>query len=131
MIFGEANGKLTYANEEFSLASLQIYDRMVTHVFQMPHRDVLLTVGDGVDPRSEEVALRSARVAAAGTARAQGMETWEIEPYFPPPGDGKSILKVCAPLPPLRLVVRPANSPAHFQIFDRSGYLVGGMNRRC
>ena len=73
-MFGDAQGGVTLVDREFKLTRFQAFRSRTTHVLQLSHADVLVCVGDGVDPRPLSEQLRSRAVAHAAQKRLAARE---------------------------------------------------------
>jgi len=69
LIFGDAVGGISLVDRDFGTRRFQAFKRRTTHVTQLRHADVLVSIGDGIDPRPVEQQLQSQRVAAQGRAQ--------------------------------------------------------------
>ena len=92
LIFGDATGSLTFVNRAFDAAvSFRAHDQLVSHIHQFQASDFLLTIGDGLDPRSAEqredsrsISQRNlgsrASAAAPAMAPAATVRVWRLSP---------------------------------------------------
>ena len=65
LVFGGADGRITVADQNFRLLSTRAYTKRVTHMQAIPQHGIIVTVGDGLDPRpydSREVSSRISRL---------------------------------------------------------------------
>ncbi|CAH0489826.1 unnamed protein product [Peronospora farinosa] len=71
---GDADGFVHLANRSLDPCRFQAHELFVSHVVMMKRSNVLVTIGDGIDPRSEELREQSKAIAEAGrTPNAEDM----------------------------------------------------------
>ncbi len=58
IILGDARGRIHIISRDLIISNWSAHDSIVTHVHQLKTLDVLVSVGDGIDPRSESGNLR-------------------------------------------------------------------------
>eukprot|EP01029_Cantina_marsupialis_P014854 TRINITY_DN3251_c0_g1_i3.p1 TRINITY_DN3251_c0_g1~~TRINITY_DN3251_c0_g1_i3.p1 ORF type:complete len:1204 (-),score=311.48 TRINITY_DN3251_c0_g1_i3:188-3799(-) len=66
LIIGDVEGNVHIADEDFNIVSFPAHNGPVCHVIEYKNSkgvDVLITVGGGIDPRSDETKLQSAQVS--------------------------------------------------------------------
>ncbi|KAF4318486.1 hypothetical protein BBO99_00007163 [Phytophthora kernoviae] len=73
---GDADGFVHLSNRSLEARKFQAHELFVSHVVMMQRSNVLVTIGDGIDPRSEELRAQSKAIAEAGRApNAEDMYT--------------------------------------------------------
>uniref|UniRef100_M4BQ08 Vacuolar protein sorting-associated protein 11 homolog n=1 Tax=Hyaloperonospora arabidopsidis (strain Emoy2) TaxID=559515 RepID=M4BQ08_HYAAE len=65
---GDADGYVHLANRSLEARKFQAHELFVSHVVMMKRSNVLATIGDGIDPRPDELREQSKAIAEAGRA---------------------------------------------------------------
>ena len=63
LVFGGADGRLTVSDSQFRLLSTRAYTKRVTHLSAVPQHGIIISVGDGLDPRPYNERQVSSRIS--------------------------------------------------------------------
>jgi hypothetical protein len=77
-IFADAEGYLNVIDREFKIYSFQAYRRTVTHVYQLKHSNILLTVGDDEEAISPTLKV-FVRVWFCISSLRQHKKVWNLD----------------------------------------------------
>ncbi|KAJ0409947.1 hypothetical protein P43SY_005841 [Pythium insidiosum] len=73
---GDADGFVHLANRQLEVRKFQAHEHFVSHLVMMKRSNVLVSIGDGMDPRSDEVREQSRAIAEAGRSSASNDEMY-------------------------------------------------------
>ncbi|DAZ95770.1 TPA: hypothetical protein N0F65_010272 [Lagenidium giganteum] len=85
---GDADGFVHLANRQLEVRKFQAHEHFVSHLVMMKRSNILVTIGDGIDPRSDELREQSRLVAEAG--RAANPNAMSQEQMYGAKNPGKS-----------------------------------------
>ncbi|EQC28136.1 hypothetical protein SDRG_14094 [Saprolegnia diclina VS20] len=71
LIVGDAQGQIHMANRQLETRAFRAHDHFVSHVVMMKKTNVLVSIGDGKDPRDPDLIQSSKAVAEANRTQAQ------------------------------------------------------------
>ncbi|GAB9470414.1 Vacuolar protein sorting-associated protein 11 [Globisporangium polare] len=73
---GDADGFIHLANRQLETRKFQAHEHFVSHVVMMKRSNILVSIGDGIDHRSEELRAQSKAVAEAGRSANSAEEMY-------------------------------------------------------
>ncbi|RHZ23665.1 hypothetical protein DYB37_005118 [Aphanomyces astaci] len=88
LVIGDASGLIHMANRQLETRAFRAHDHFVSHVIMMKKANLLVSIGDGKDPRDPELIKASKAIADASRTQAQQDEVPQPSPslYMSPLG---------------------------------------------
>ncbi|TMW62450.1 hypothetical protein Poli38472_005068 [Pythium oligandrum] len=87
---GDADGFIHLANRQLEARKFQAHEHFVSHLVMMKRSNVLVSIGDGIDPRSDEIREQSRAIAEAGRSSASNDEMYATKQ----PGKSTAVVRI-------------------------------------